>query len=49
MTREEILEKYLKSHNDLGTRKEAKDKERFDKEHQKIWAECDKELAKLKD
>lgn len=44
MNKAEILATYLAQHDALGTRKEAADKEEFDKQHRKIWGKCDEEL-----
>ena len=47
-TRDEIQAKYLALHNALGTRKDAKDKELFDRQHAEIWRNCDIELKARK-
>ena len=44
MNTQEIQAKYLKLHDDLGTKADAIDKAQFDIDHQKLWSDCDAEL-----
>lgn len=46
MNTEEIVQKYLANHDALGSQKDAENKDKFDKQHRKIWARCDEELLK---
>jgi hypothetical protein len=48
LTTTEILDYYLGLHQALGTQANAPDKPEFDKQHLKIWAKCEEELAKRK-
>lgn len=48
MNTEEIRQKYLALHNALGSRKDAEDKDEFDRQHRQIWHDCDVELQQRK-
>ncbi|MBA7558671.1 hypothetical protein ES708_00278 [subsurface metagenome] len=48
MNTEEIRQKYLALHNALGSRKDAENKELFDRKHRQIWYDCDVELQQRK-
>ena len=48
MNRQEITQKYLTLHNALGSRKDAEDKEEFDRQHREIWRNCDEEIQERK-
>ena len=48
MKKQEILNKYLNLHNALGSRRDAQDKDEFDRQHREIWGKCDIELQQRK-
>lgn len=48
MNSEEIRQKHLVLHDALGSRKDAEDKELFDRKHHQIWHDCDVELQQRK-
>lgn len=48
MNSEEIRQKYLALHDALGSRKDAEDKDEFDRQHREIWNNCDEELQERK-
>lgn len=40
----EILNRYLHLHSELGQQVDAKDRETFDIKHRQIWGDCDVDL-----